>query len=47
MIKTIAEKEIRDILGLSAAGAYGFDVNELTPIASEIGPSIAEIRGEA
>lgn len=41
------EQEIRDILGLNAAGAYGFDVNELTPIASEIGPSIAEIRGEA
>jgi len=41
------EKEIRDILGLNAAGVYGFDVNELTPIANEIGPSIAEIRGEA
>ena len=41
------EQEIRDILGLNAAGAYGFDVNELTPIANEIGPSIAEIRGEA
>ena len=41
------EQEIRDILGLNAAGVYGFDVNELTPIANEIGPSIAEIRGEA
>ena len=41
------EQEIRDILGLNAAGVYGFDVNELAPIANEIGPSIAEIRGEA
>ena len=41
------EQEIRDILGLNAAGVYGFDVNELAPIANEIGPSVAEIRGEA
>jgi predicted TIM-barrel fold metal-dependent hydrolase len=42
-----AEDEIRAILGLNAAKVYGFDLEALEPIAQEIGPSIAEIRGEA
>jgi predicted TIM-barrel fold metal-dependent hydrolase len=42
-----AEEDIRAILGLNAANVYGFDVDALLPVAQEIGPSIAEIRGEA
>jgi predicted TIM-barrel fold metal-dependent hydrolase len=42
-----AEEDIRAILGLNAAKVYGFDVDALSPVAQEIGPSIAEIRGEA
>jgi predicted TIM-barrel fold metal-dependent hydrolase len=42
-----AEEDIRAILGLNAAKVYGFDVNALSAIAKEIGPSIAQIRGEA
>jgi predicted TIM-barrel fold metal-dependent hydrolase len=38
---------IRAILGLNAAGVYGFDTGALQPIADEIGPSIEAIRGEA
>ena len=41
------EQEIRDILGGTAAKVYGFDVDKLQPIANEIGPTIAQIRGEA
>ena len=41
------EQEIRDMLGLNAVRIYGFDVDKLAPIASEIGPTIAQIRGEA
>ena len=41
------EDEIRAILGLNAAKAYGFDLDALAPIAERIGPSIAAIRGEA
>jgi len=40
------EDEIRSILGLNAVNAYGFDVAELKPIVDEIGPTIAQIRGE-
>ncbi|MBK6583027.1 MAG: amidohydrolase [Gammaproteobacteria bacterium] len=38
------EDEIRAILGLNAARAYGFDLAALQPIADRIGPSIAAIR---
>jgi predicted TIM-barrel fold metal-dependent hydrolase len=41
------EDEIRSILGLNAAEVYGFDLDVLQPIADEIGPTIAQIRGEA
>jgi predicted TIM-barrel fold metal-dependent hydrolase len=41
------EDEIRDILGRNAARIYGFDVEALRPVADEIGPTIARIRGEA
>jgi len=41
------EEEIRAMLGLNAAEVYGFDLDRLGPIAEEIGPTIAEIRGEA
>lgn len=40
------EDEIRAILGLNAAQAYGFDLQALAPIAARIGPTIAAIRGE-
>ena len=39
------EQEIRDILGLNAAKAYGFDVAALTPVADRIGPTLSAIRG--
>jgi predicted TIM-barrel fold metal-dependent hydrolase len=42
-----AEEDIRAILGRNAANVYGFDVDALSAIAQDIGPSIAEIRGEA
>ncbi|MFK7894642.1 MAG: amidohydrolase family protein [Myxococcota bacterium] len=41
------EADIRAILGLNAAKVYGFDVSALSKIAQEVGPTIAEIRGEA
>jgi predicted TIM-barrel fold metal-dependent hydrolase len=41
------EHEIRAILGGNAAQVYGFDVDALRPVADEIGPTIAQIRGEA
>jgi predicted TIM-barrel fold metal-dependent hydrolase len=41
------EEEIRTMLGTTAVEVYGFDTGELQPIADEIGPSIAQIRGEA
>jgi predicted TIM-barrel fold metal-dependent hydrolase len=41
------EDEIRAILGTNAASVYGFDLDQLQPIVDEIGPSLAEIRGEA
>jgi predicted TIM-barrel fold metal-dependent hydrolase len=40
------EEEIRAILGLNAARVYGFEVAALQPIADEIGPTLAAIRGE-
>lgn len=39
------EEEIRAILGLNAAEVYGFDLDELQPIANEIGPTLEQIRG--
>jgi predicted TIM-barrel fold metal-dependent hydrolase len=39
------EEEIRAILGLNAAEVYGFDLDELQPIADEIGPTVEQIRG--
>ena len=41
------ESEIRALLGGNAAEVYGFDQDLLGPIADKIGPSIADIRGEA
>ena len=41
------EDEIRSILGLKAAEVYGFDLDALQAIAREIGPSVAQIRGQA
>ena len=39
------EQEIRDILGLNAANAYGFDVAALALIAERIGPTLSAVRG--
>ncbi len=39
------EQEIRDILGLNAANAYGFDLAALVPVAERIGPTLSAIRG--
>ena len=41
-----SEEEIRAILGLNAARAYGFDLAALQPIVDRVGPSIAAIRGD-
>ncbi len=41
------EDEMRSILGRNAAGVYGFDVNELSSLVDEIGPTVSQIRGEA
>ncbi len=39
----VPEAEVRSMLGQTAAAVYGFDVNQLTPIASRIGPTPTEI----
>jgi predicted TIM-barrel fold metal-dependent hydrolase len=39
------EQEIRDILGLNAANAYGFDLAALAPVAERIGPTLSAVRG--
>ena len=44
---TYPEDEVRAILGGNAARVYGFDVNALQKVADEIGPTLAQIRGEA
>jgi hypothetical protein len=41
------EREIRAILGENAARVYGFDVPAMRQIADRVGPTIAQIRGEA
>jgi predicted TIM-barrel fold metal-dependent hydrolase len=41
------EDELRPLLGETAAGVYGFDVEEVRKIADEIGPELSQIRGEA
>ena len=41
------EQEVRDMLGLNAVRIYGFDAQKLQPIVDEIGPTMAQIRGEA
>jgi predicted TIM-barrel fold metal-dependent hydrolase len=40
------EAELRAILGGNAAQVYGFDTHALQAVADEIGPTLAEIRGE-
>ena len=41
------EDDMRAILGGNAARVYGFDTDALGAIAQEIGPTVAQIRGEA
>ena len=41
------EGEIRALLGTNAAEVYGFDLDQLRPIADKIGPALADIRGQA
>ncbi len=38
------EDEIRQILGMNAAAAYGFDLEMLGPIAAKMGPELSDIR---
>lgn len=42
-----SEAEVRTTLGGSAAEVFGFDVEQMQKIADRVGPSLAEIRGEA
>lgn len=44
---TYPEDEVRAILGGNAARVYGFDRDALQQVADEIGPTLAQIRGEA
>ena len=41
------EDETRALLGANAANVYGFDLDQLHSIAAEIGPELADIRGDA
>ena len=41
---TYPEEETRALLGTNAAEVYGFDLDQLSPIAEKIGPDIADIR---
>jgi hypothetical protein len=41
------EEEIRSMLGGNALEVYGFDSEQLTKMAEQIGPTLASIRGEA
>jgi predicted TIM-barrel fold metal-dependent hydrolase len=41
---TYPEDETRALLGANAAEVYGFDLDQLAPIAEKIGPDIADIR---
>jgi hypothetical protein len=41
------ENEIRTILGGNAAKVYGFDLQQLTPLADKFGPALSDITGEA
>jgi predicted TIM-barrel fold metal-dependent hydrolase len=40
------EDETRALLGTNAAKVYGFDLEQLHPIAARIGPELSRIRGE-
>jgi predicted TIM-barrel fold metal-dependent hydrolase len=39
----IPEPEIRAMLGETAADVYGFDLEQLRPIADRVGPTVAEV----
>jgi predicted TIM-barrel fold metal-dependent hydrolase len=41
---TYPEEETRALLGTNAAEVYGFDPDQLAPIAEKVGPDIADIR---
>ena len=41
------ESETRAILGTTAAGVYGFDLEKLIPIGDKIGPALSDITGGA
>jgi predicted TIM-barrel fold metal-dependent hydrolase len=41
---TYPEEETRALLGTNAVEVYGFDLDQLAPIAEKIGPDIADIR---
>jgi predicted TIM-barrel fold metal-dependent hydrolase len=43
----VPEADARKILGLNAAGVYGFDLAKLQPVVDRIGPAPAEIHGPA
>jgi predicted TIM-barrel fold metal-dependent hydrolase len=43
----VPQDEVRRILGLTAAGVYGFDLAALAPHAERIGPTVEDIHGKA
>ena len=45
--KDVPTDETRRILGLTAAAVYGLDVESLDPLAAKIGPTVADVHGDA
>jgi hypothetical protein len=37
------EEDVRRMLGLNAAGVYGFDVAQLQEVADRVGPTVADL----
>ncbi|MFD0690682.1 amidohydrolase family protein [Actinomadura fibrosa] len=45
--RDVPQEDVRRILGLTAAGVYGFDLDALAPHVERAGPTVADIHGEA
>jgi predicted TIM-barrel fold metal-dependent hydrolase len=39
----VGTDEVARMVGLNAAGVYGFDVDALAPVAASVGPTVAEV----
>jgi hypothetical protein len=45
--RDVATDETRQMLGSTAAAVYGLDLDALAPLADKIGPTVADVHGEA